>query len=64
VEITITDVTGLRLSDLKAYDLDADDIANGENPFGRVITIETADGTLLIALEAMTREALQPGDET
>lgn len=64
MEITITDVTGLRLTDVEEYDLDEDEIADGENPFGRVITIETDEGTLRIALEAMTREALKTGDDT
>ena len=64
MEITISDVTGLRLTDVKEYDLDEDDIADGENLFGRVLTIKTDEGTLVISLDAMTREALKTGDDT
>lgn len=63
MEITITDVTGLQLSAIEEYGLDEEDIAAGENPYYRVITIETPEGTLKIELEAMSQKALRTSSD-
>jgi hypothetical protein len=59
VEITISAVTAIRLTDVLEFGLDEDDIAEGEEPYYRTLTIETDTGTLAIDLEAVTRDALQ-----
>lgn len=63
MEISIASVTGMRLSEMGEYDFDEEDIADEEEPYYRVLTIETESGTLKIHLEAMTEEALEIEEE-
>ena len=64
MEITISAVTAIRLSEIGELDLDEDEIAEGEEPYYSTLTIETDTGTLSIFLEAVTREALQIATES
>ena len=64
MEITIKAVTAIRLTEVLEFGLDEDDIAEGEEPYYRTLTIETDTGTLSLDLEALTREALQIATES
>lgn len=62
MEISISGVTGFRVSEIGEYGLDEDDIEAGEEQFYRMVTIETDGGTLNIEIESVAREVLKLRD--
>jgi hypothetical protein len=59
MEITIGSVTAIRLSEIEDYDLDEEDIAEGEEPFYRTLIIQTKTGSIEFTLESLTSDALE-----
>ena len=61
MEISISEVTGIRVTPIDEYDLDEDEA--DEEPYYRSLIIETSSGTLEIELDGVSREALEIVEE-